>query len=398
MQANDVFEPTLKYVLGEKLSVRFKTPAEIDAWVSEERKLYSNIMPAAVGGDQAIGSVWNQINQRFEQFNQTRQSLNNANSTTAQFKQAIEALLNYYTSGNLIHSQSAWGLYVAQLASSEPQLAARVLVMLGNIGFQLSMGQGGNLWLRAGAISEGLRRGWIDQKPVVDIGLQKFRQDWESKLQGVEDGFQAKIGDSTALVKSLGEQRDNWSTHLTDFAKESAVALDKLRVDANGAIEQGVADIDNFKKTYNSALALRAPTQYWHDKAVTHRNTGFYWLAAFVVVAAIGLLGCWFVWHETAEAIGKEATYSTLLPTIGAAALAAWFLRICSRQVLSNFALGADASERVAMVKTYLALSEGGHASEKERGLILAAIFRPSTRVTDDAAPPSWLDLVSKEK
>src|ERR1700688_3299259 len=167
MRDSDSFDPQLKFVLGDKLSVRFKTPADVTAWVNEEYKLYSNIMPAATNQDQAMAGVWNQINSWFNQFNQSRQSLvNNASSTTQQFKVAIEGFLNRYTSGNLIYSQSAWGLYVAQLASSEPQLAARVLALLSNLGFQLHASQAGNLWLRAGAISEGLRRGWIDQKPL----------------------------------------------------------------------------------------------------------------------------------------------------------------------------------------------------------------------------------------
>ncbi len=67
-----------------------------------------------------------------------------------------------------------------------------------------------------------------------------------------------------------------------------------------------------------------------------------------------------------------------------------------SRQFLGHRALEADAAERVAMVQTFLALMEKPeHVAQADRLLILGALFRPSAKGDgDDAAPPSWLDLV----
>lgn len=399
MKETDPFNPELKISLGNKLALDFNSLAEVTAWVVEEQKFYANVMPAAAGQDGAVANAWNQINGWFNQYTQRRQNhLSNAQSTPQGARSFIDEILNRYTGGALIYSQSTWGRYVAQLAMAEPPLAARVLILLGNINFPMQQVGVGHLWLRAGVIAEGLRQGWIDERPAANESLDHFRQQWEFKLQGLEDESRKRVVASGAILESLSEEKKLWDKHLADYAKQSAESLNKARLDTDEAIQKGVTDIQHFQNTYNAELALRAPNQYWHDKGVNHRRAAFAWLAAFAIIGALGLIGCWFVWHETVESVGKDATYIGYLPTIGFAVLVAWCLRICSRRALSNFTLSGDAGERVAMVKTYLALAEGGHASEAERGLVLASLFRPSTSVADDAAPASLFDLITKQK
>ena len=398
MKGNDTFEPPLSFILADKLSVRFRTPEEIGLWVNQEFKFYQTILPPAAQNDQMVGIVWSQINNWFNNFNQRRNSvLSNPKSTAQDFKNTIDELLAQYTSGNLVFSQSPIGMYVAQLASTNSHLAARVLVLLGNYNVQFQSTQNGNLWLRAGTISEALRNGWVDQKPIAQQGFETFRQEWEGRFQGIETNLQGKIAESKIAIGSIDEQRKSWEGRLSEYSAKNAETLKHVEDSTTEVINKAGSEIENFKKTYNAALALRAPTQYWKNKRRGHRFAAFGWLFAFALLAASGATGCWFVWHETVEKIGNAATYTSYLPTLGAAALAAWVLRICSRQALSNFSFSADAGERVAMVTTFLALLEGGHATENERGLILAAIFRPSAKITDDAAPPTWMDFISKD-
>jgi hypothetical protein len=56
---------------------------------------------------------------------------------------------------------------------------------------------------------------------------------------------------------------------------------------------------------------------------------------------------------------------------------------------MSEHHLAVDSEERATMVKTYLALTEKNAADEKERALVLASLFRPTSDgiVKDDAAP-----------
>lgn len=71
--------------------------------------------------------------------------------------------------------------------------------------------------------------------------------------------------------------------------------------------------------------------------------------------------------------------------------LGLWLIRTFARMFLSNWHLAADASERVVMVQTYLALlQEGSGLDTSDRELIITALFRKASTgiVRDDANPP----------
>jgi hypothetical protein len=127
---------------------------------------------------------------------------------------------------------------------------------------------------------------------------------------------------------------------------------------------------------YNQQFALKAPTNYWSEKQDTHQLVAGLWFFLFLAASVGTVLGVWYVWHVTVEPHpDTAAAYTAFIPSLGAAFLGGWFMRMFSRQMISNLALSADAGERVAMVKTYLALTEGGHASESDKSLILSSLF-----------------------
>jgi hypothetical protein len=79
--------------------------------------------------------------------------------------------------------------------------------------------------------------------------------------------------------------------------------------------------------------------------------------------------------------------------------LAFWFIRLLVRIFLSNIHLENDASERVTMAKTYLALIRDGSFEGKEHiGTILAALFRPTGDgiVKDEGLPPTAMEWLTK--
>jgi hypothetical protein len=76
-----------------------------------------------------------------------------------------------------------------------------------------------------------------------------------------------------------------------------------------------------------------------------------------------------------------------------------WFERIFVRLLLSQVHLYTDASERVVMAKTYIALlREGQGMKDEDRRLILQALFRPAVTgiVKDDAIPPTVLEWITR--
>jgi len=337
-------------------------------------------------------------------FVQTLKQIQNLNSNTAsdesQYKDALENFSSNYASGRLIDSHSLLAESIKEIKSTEPSIAARVLAILTQVPFEFSDTTVAGLWFRAAGVAETLSRGQYDQGPALSASLSALRKDWDSVFQGIEAELrtrQQSLGEQLSIIQS---QWKSWESKLGQLSADGDILKTELTEKTSGAIESGATQIEDFKKAYNQALALRAPTQYWRDKQIGHRWVAAAWFVEFGLSAAAGVYGVWYVWHITIEmhlTAAKDApSYTVFLPSIGSALLAAWFMRMFSRQVLSNLALSADASERVAMVKTYLALTEGGHAQESDRGLILSSLFRSAAKTTDDAAPPTVADVATR--
>lgn len=158
-----------------------------------------------------------------------------------------------------------------------------------------------------------------------------------------------------------------------------------------------IVGLENTQKSYREQMRLKAPVEYWSDKAKKHREKSenyrqelIYW--GIRVGSAVFVMLCFIAWvtHAWASAsapIGSfigPATIGVLITTI-----AFWAARILVRLYMSEHHLSIDAEERAIMVQTYLALIEAGAATETERALVLAPLFKSSSDgiVKDDAAP-----------
>jgi hypothetical protein len=66
-----------------------------------------------------------------------------------------------------------------------------------------------------------------------------------------------------------------------------------------------------------------------------------------------------------------------------------WALRIVVRMYMTEHHLAIDAKARATLVETYLSLTKEGGASDADRAIILASLFRPVTdgMVKEDAMP-----------
>lgn len=153
---------------------------------------------------------------------------------------------------------------------------------------------------------------------------------------------------------------------------------------------------------YNNQLALLAPRTYWSNKAKQHRWSAVAFGASFAGILTTSLYQ--FVQHvgRLDQAAGQESKnlIATLVPFIAFGFAAIWVLRILGRQLSRHLQLSDDASERATMVLTFLALlnekTDRVTITEKDRILILHALFRPSSKTTPDDAPPAhWFDLLT---
>ena len=78
--------------------------------------------------------------------------------------------------------------------------------------------------------------------------------------------------------------------------------------------------------------------------------------------------------------------------------LGVWLTRLSTKIFISSLHLGADAYERVTMIRTYIALLvEDKELEDDDRKLILQALFRPSsTGIFKDDGPTSIPETLAK--
>lgn len=169
--------------------------------------------------------------------------------------------------------------------------------------------------------------------------------------------------------------------------------------DFEGASKEAIERFAATEATYKEKMALLAPVSYWEAKAADHKRherSLKWWVVAYfaivipAVIWAFGLTGGWLI--GIANGGGKVDSALYVVAGAGLAAvttLVLWAGRLLTRFYLSQNHLYHDAGDRAVMTKTYLALTAEERADEKDRAIILAALFRPSADgiVKDDGAP-----------
>lgn len=203
------------------------------------------------------------------------------------------------------------------------------------------------------------------------------------------------------------QEREKSQTSVIESIRKSERISRKLRrkkiEQANSAIKR----INDTNSLYREQMRIKAPVEYWKEKARTHLNNANsykYGLLWFSVPASIVLLGVLSIIARlaisTATTEKPPAVYLVLV-TIGivATTIAFWAARIFTRLFLSEHHLAIDAEERAVMAETYLALTATDAATEADRAIVLSTLFRPTADgiVKDDGAPDlSPASLLSK--
>lgn len=227
-----------------------------------------------------------------------------------------------------------------------------------------------------------------------------------SALQGAAEGLERVRQTYAAMLNSerdqLQTERDEWlrsrnelEARVNQLLEENAKAADALGSKHGEAILRAEAEFRKLELTYNEKLRVAASTKYWGDKRNRHRRRAKQWGAVAAVYAVVATGFMWWGLNEEYSAIvampiGTPVAAYLALAARGllVAVVLFWIGRVFVRMYLSELHLGMDAYERSTMVETYLALTNEGEISEKERALVLAPLFRPTADglVRDDAS------------
>ncbi len=200
--------------------------------------------------------------------------------------------------------------------------------------------------------------------------------------------------------------------------------------------------LTDFMAVVKGETVLKSSADYWTEKRVQHRNmarlmAGSTLLIVFLTTVVFVVMATeYFATSSKAvasKAVASTATASTATASTATASTATastatasekpvsdkllsrddvwkfsimllistlgiWLTRLTTKLFISNLHLGADAYERVTMIKTYLALLvDDKDLQGDDRQLILQTLFRPSsTGIIKDAEPMSILETLVK--
>jgi hypothetical protein len=289
---------------------------------------------------------------------------------------------------------SDWEVYpaIVDLANSDPDLAGLIYVTARKDSGAL-LGQATNLGIPFKTLINltllyGRSKGTKDWLAPQRKELAALRSDYQEQLNEARAAFDAQDGaivEQRAQAQQAHQDRESqWDT----FKEDKSSQWDAL------------------KKVYDEQLALLAPTQYWGNRAISHRNVAIGFAIAFGLVLTVSLTI--FVLlampHLFDVAARKDVSpILTLIPIVIPAFAGIWVLKMLSRMLSENLQMMRDARERETMVKTFLALlrdDKNGKSivNDNDRILILHSLFRPSSvSAVDDAPPVHWFDILTNK-
>lgn len=373
------------------------TLKEIHDWLNEERKFWT---PFEQATSREASACWQPFRDFFSHVSNRLREATDAERSAQQAKRDfdphphMERLQAQFKEGyekwRVIPSHSPRAKFLQRLAESEGHNVAAYAAgyfLRQDAPLDRNQPKTKHECLRGSLAASYFDHGFTERITDEKQALQELRAGWEKVFQE----FQASLTDETEIHRQLNA--------------DAAKSLDDQRREFGEMTAREREEWTRLHKTYDESLALHKPVQYWANKADTHRKLAW----AFGIVAILGAGSVFALIYEliqitlrpsgtTTDLVNWHPEYWRVAVLIATGLFGVWVVRIVVRLFLSNVHLLTDARERATMAQTYLALMRKGGLEEKDRQLILKALFRPAGTglVKDDAVPLTVLDSLSK--
>lgn len=258
-------------------------------------------------------------------------------------------------------------------------------------------------------------RGIKDRMKTENAALKRLAGNMQNTLTQYQEAERSQTARFEGLHGQISEQSTQQQGAFdTDQQARAEVWKNQL--------DDAQTELDRLKETYDKHMALAAPVEYWETKRKKHGQ----WAGGSFGAIVVGMASAAYFLHSELQTVGQAVMASKAVATVakvqpaGASAIQAltdsattwhlgsfilmatlsfWFIRLLVRIFLSNLHLENDASERVTMAKTYLALIRNDDLPKGDSiNTILAALFRPTGDgiVKDEGVPPSTLEWFTK--
>ena len=320
-------------------------------------------------------------------------------AVTSGFKLVMHRLYDIFMARGLPHSTSALGVRIDQLKALDPVAASAYAYACVSAHARVTQ----TFDARDTSAWRGYVQGLIEIFSIQSPNQAQVTA-YQTSLSELQTKYFALAGQGAKSLAELKEQTEALRLEAVEktmsFAANSRSELDKALESHRDLLAEHDAALGNLRTAFREEMALREPVEYWRK-----RQFRFAGMAAALGVASllcIGVLGMMLLGlaqQAVPAASGLPPDPWKVTSIVLIAALGIWAIRLLVRMFLSFAHIATDASERVTMVMTYLALVEGGRMTEAEdRKLILAALFRTGADglVKDEGVPHPAIELLTR--
>jgi hypothetical protein len=303
-----------------------------------------------------------------------------------------------FNSNRMPLSDSVRGKLLLEIAAQDPYVAKVALYVAGvggspNIPVQIVVP----------ATARGIVHGALVHSlagPVAEAAIPKLAEKTERDLARWNASHDQAVERVDKTHREIEMELAKFKAQAAEAA-QMGNALDKqLRESFATELKAAKDELQRFQQATSKEIALKAPTEYWRNKATKHwRNSWLLVVALFVLIGAFAAYAM-RLFPALFTQTGKDLpSYGYIAAVVIVATLAFWTLRILVRLFFSQIHLGQDAQERVTMVTTYLALLETGKFAAGDLAVVLNALFRTAADgiVKDEGMPLSVFELLTRQ-
>lgn len=245
------------------------------------------------------------------------------------------------------------------------------------------------------AFDAGMKPDAIDQ---VSAGVRAITSENTKAVDAMIGAYTAKIDELDGINRTTREESDSIIAALRN---STSAEIEKMLA----AKEEAVSSCAAAKAFYTTDMEIRAPINYWLDERDAHKWGARIWGALLLLYTAAGSYALVYTLSKAfdyaASNTNDRLSHTDFLVTAAVAVVITilfWIARFLSRLYLSERHMRIDAASRVTMAKTFLALAANKNVDEKDRGLVLAPLFRPGTDgiIKEDTGVDSVLGMVAR--
>lgn len=260
----------------------------------------------------------------------------------------------------------------------------------------------------------GLRIGFLKKRSPLSSGLTEldgfctaiayiertnplFREEVLAHFAGLAESQSEKL---SALSRKYTASFHEQEVRLAEITKQSNLQIQNLQTDSEKYWKENNNRREQLENLYSEKLKLEAPATYWEEMAKQYSRKGTTWLWVSIVLAAGILVGLIKLFFSIQDPAGGQIQWISLIRSYtlitAIAGIGFYMLRLTVRMTMSSYHQSRDAEERNKLSYFYLALTEKGAVSEKERALVINALFsRSETGLLKGDATPSMAQNVT---